>query len=125
MQLRRWREKALALSLALTAIWALSLTLCGVASAEDDLDDLMGGFDDDFDASEIGSQDEEIHPWLAALPFGDVLAERVDLSGSLSSGVVYNYRPHSVTHGDDMLSSPLFVIVPDSSKFAPISKVSS
>ena len=94
-----WIQKALAL--ALTLSWALLLTLSGGASADDELDDLMGGFDDDFDASEIGNQDDEIHPWLAALPFGDLLAERVDLSGSLATGIVYSYLDHSVTHGDE------------------------
>ncbi len=48
-----WIQKALAL--ALTLSWAFLLTLSGGASADDELDDLMGGFDDDFDASEIGS----------------------------------------------------------------------
>ena len=97
MRFRLWIRKARALLLA----WALLLSLSGVASADDETDDLMGGFDDDFDASQIGNQDDRVHPWLAAIPFGDVLAERVDLSGSLATGIVYNYRPRSVTHGDD------------------------
>ncbi|MBW1882990.1 MAG: hypothetical protein JRJ58_05645 [Deltaproteobacteria bacterium] len=97
MRFRVWIRRARALLLA----WALLLSLSGVASADDETDDLMGGFDDDFDASQIGNQDDRVHPWLAAIPFGDVLAERVDLSGSLATGIVYNYRPHSVTHGDD------------------------
>ena len=75
--------------------------LSGSASG-DDLDDIMGGFDDDFDVTEIEDVDDldEIHPWLAALPFGEVIAERVDLSGSLATGAVYNYLDHDVRHGD-------------------------
>jgi Protein of unknown function (DUF1302) len=88
----------------LQGLLALALMLSfegGAFADEEDLDDLMGGFDDEFDASEIGSEDNALHPWLAALPYGEVIAERVDLSGSISAGVVYNYLDHSVTHGDE------------------------
>lgn len=71
------------------------------ASADEDLDDLMGGFDDDFDASEIEMPDDEIPPWLAALPFGEVIHERVDLSGSIAAGATYNYLNKRVRHGDE------------------------
>lgn len=77
--------------------------MVGVASAaeDDDLEDMMGGFDDDFDASEIEDLDDETPGWLAALPFGEVLDERVDLSGSIGVGVEYSYLDHSVPHGDE------------------------
>lgn len=70
------------------------------ASEGEDLDDVMGGFDDDFDASEIHSEDDELPAWLAAMPFGEMLAERFDVSGSLATGAVFNYHDHSVQHGD-------------------------
>lgn len=90
--------------LSLTLLLGFAVALGPPAFADDeDVEDLMGGFDDDFDASEVGSQGEELHPWLEALPFGDVMAERVDLSGSIAAGVVYNYLDHSVTNPDEPL----------------------
>ena len=87
---------------------SLILLLCGVAlaipaqgSSEDDLDDLMGGFDDDFDATEVVGQSDEMPDWLASLPFGELIYERVDLNGSIAAGAVYNYLDHSVRHGDE------------------------
>ncbi len=73
----------------------------GIAQEEEDLDDLMGGFDDDFDAAEVLSDEEEIPAWLEALPFGDVVWERVDLSGSIAGGAVYNTEDHAVTNPDN------------------------
>ncbi len=91
-----------AYSVGLIRLFLLSLaTMSHIAIAEEDLDDLMGGFDDDFDYSEIAADDDELHPWLAALPFGKLLADNVDLSGSLATGAVYNYLDHSVAHGDE------------------------
>lgn len=60
----------------------------------------MGGFDDDFDVSDVEPEEAEIPGWLAALPFGEALYERVDLGGSLSLGSVYGILDHSVAHGD-------------------------
>ena len=69
--------------------------------AEDDIDDLMGGFDEEFDASELDALESETPAWLAALPFGKEIAERVDLSGSLSTGAVFSYLGNRVPHGDE------------------------
>ena len=66
----------------------------------DDFDDLMGGFDDDFDVSEIESTEAEMPAWLGEMPFGEALYERVELGGSLSVGAVYGILDHSVAHGD-------------------------
>lgn len=68
--------------------------------AEDDLDDLMGGFDDGFDESALEGLDDGPPEWLAALPGGELLYEHVDLSGSVASGLVYSYIDHSVPHFD-------------------------
>jgi hypothetical protein len=83
--------------IAILALFVLSGTASG-----DDLDDVMGGFDDEFDVTEIEDvgDPDDIHPWLEALPYGEVIAKRVDLSGSLAAGAVYNYLDHDVEHGD-------------------------
>lgn len=63
---------------------------------------MMGGFDDEFDASKLDDlSDEETPAWLAALPFGEEIAERVDLSGSISTGAVFSYLGNRVPHGDE------------------------
>jgi hypothetical protein len=92
---RRLRASSIA-----ALIFSAVLISVGPALAQDDVDDLMGGFDDDFDVSEIEGGGDEIHPWLAALPQGEWIAENVDLSGSLETGAVYNYLDHDVEHGD-------------------------
>jgi hypothetical protein len=69
---------------------------------EDEGDDLMGGFGDDLDAPDTTVADEEIRSWLARLPYGEVLAERVRLSGSISAGTEYSYLDHKVPHGDEV-----------------------
>ena len=58
-------------------------------AGEDEGDDLMGGFGDDFGESDGSGAEDEIHPWLAASPYGDGIAERVDLSGSLSASTAF------------------------------------
>ena len=68
-------------------------------AGDEDLDDLMGGFDDDFDVEELEDLEQEIPAWLAALPFGEVLYERVDLGGSIAAGAVWNYLSHTVADG--------------------------
>jgi hypothetical protein len=65
-----------------------------------DLDDLMGGFDEEFDVSELEELEEEVPGWIAALPYGDEIYERVDLSGSIAAGAVYNYLSHTVDDGN-------------------------
>lgn len=74
----------------------------GDGSREEAGDDLLGGFDDDFEAASIGPEADEAPGWLAALPFGEVLYERVDLGGSLSLGADYAYLDHKVPHGDEV-----------------------
>jgi hypothetical protein len=69
------------------------------SSADDDLDDMMGGFDDDFDITELDHLEKETPGWLAALPYGQVIADRVDLSGSISLGAVWNYLSHHAEDG--------------------------
>ncbi|MBY0399636.1 hypothetical protein K2X89_05030, partial [Myxococcota bacterium] len=73
--------------------------------AESDLDDLMGGFDDEFDTSALEAQtptDAGLAgpDWLSKLPFGDWMRRNVDLSGSIASGAVFNYIDHDAPHGD-------------------------
>lgn len=95
---------------AMAAMAALILSItAGQAFAQDlpdsDLDDLMGGFEDDFDdefdATEVGERDDAIPTWLARLPFGEWIAEQVDLSGSIGTGVEYSYLDHDAPHGDE------------------------
>ena len=78
----------------------LAAALVAVASspvhADEDLDDLMGGFDDDFDISIIEEDEDEAPEWLVSLPGGDWLWENVDIGGSLATGVVWNYLSHTV-----------------------------
>lgn len=92
------RRSAFGVALGFTI--ALGLAASGVARADDDLDDLMGGFDDEFDVSELDDLEDEPPAWLAALPFGDTLYERVDLSGSIAAGVVWNYLSHTAADGN-------------------------
>ncbi len=97
----------------------LSLLLAvGMASAADssdeELDDLIGGFDDDptfddFDNSdgseEVEGRDASDHigpAWYEGMPVVGWLAERSDLSGSISLGSVFSYLDHSVPHGDEL-----------------------
>lgn len=72
----------------------------GDESGDDDFDDLMGGFDDDFDVSDIEATEAEMPEWLGKMPLGEALYERVELGGSLSMGAVYGILDHSVAHGD-------------------------
>ncbi|MBK7947489.1 MAG: hypothetical protein IPK00_01780 [Deltaproteobacteria bacterium] len=70
-----------------------------------ELDDLMGGFEDDFDATALGSPapDGSTLPgpeWISKLPFGDWIRRNVDLSGSIASGAVVSYLDHDAAHGD-------------------------
>lgn len=92
----------------------LALALCvssqladAQTASEEDLDDLMGGFDDDSESAEVEQIEEKPDAddappaWLAKLPFGDFLSQHVVLSGSLGAGSVYSYLDHSVPHGDE------------------------
>ena len=89
-------------ALAIAATIALAIVTVGdEAKAQDDYGDLLGGFDDEFDAAELDPVEDPIPAWLAVLPFGEVIHERVDLSGSIAAGATYNYIAHSVPHGDD------------------------
>lgn len=79
---------------------ALALATPTSASAQDeDLDDLMGGFEDDLDESAL--EPEASGPeWLVRVPFGRWVYENVDLSGSLATGAVASYLDHHADHGD-------------------------
>ena len=67
------------------------------ALAEDDLDDLMGGFDDDFDVSIIEDDEDAGAPgWLVAIPGGEWAWENVDVSGSIASAAVWSYLSRTV-----------------------------
>lgn len=78
----------------------------GFEDEDEDLgDDLLGGFEDDLGDRAVDADETETASWMAALPFGDVLEERVDVSGSLSMGAEYSYLDHSVPHGDDPTDS--------------------
>ena len=83
-----------------------SSMIAGIALAQDetgvDLDDLMGGFEDDFEPLEAEQPVDETPSWLAGLPFGEWIHEQVDLSGSIAAGTVYSYRDHKVPHGDEL-----------------------
>ncbi len=67
----------------------------------DGYEDLLGGFDDDFDAAELEPLESPMPGWLEALPFGRMLYERVDLGGTLAAGASYSYLDHIVAHGDE------------------------
>jgi len=85
----------------LLAACLIASLIAAVAQADDEeLDDMMGGFDDDFDVAELDDLEQEIPAWLAALPFGEVLYERVDLGGSIAAGAVWNYLSHTVADGN-------------------------
>jgi hypothetical protein len=110
------------------ATWATTRTLIVLATAfaltlgmtvgsalaqsepDPDLDDLMGGFedelddgfDDDFETAEVDEAGDETPAWLARLPFGELIAQRVDLSGSISAGAEYSYLDHDTPHGDEI-----------------------
>ena len=96
-------RKIAVLAIVPSLISGMAVGLARAQSETDvDLDDLMGGFDDDFEVSEIEDFDDEVPTWLAGLPFGDLIAERVDLSGSISAGAEYSYLDHKVPHGDEI-----------------------
>ncbi len=95
----------------LTTLLSLGASLtAGVAFAQIetdiDLDDLMGGFEDDFEDDfeplEAEVPVDETPGWLAVLPFGEWIHKKVDLSGSIGAGAVYSYRDHKVPHGDEL-----------------------
>jgi hypothetical protein len=94
--------------LALNAILCVaSLLAATLAFAEgDDLEDLMGGFEDDFEASalefEPAPDDAQVAgpAWLERLPFGGWIRRHTDLSGSLASGAVFSMLDHDAPHGD-------------------------
>jgi len=77
----------------------LAAALVAVASspvhADEDLDDLMGGFDDDFDVSIIEDDGDDLPLWAAYLPGGKWLSQYVDIGGSLATGIVWNYLSHT------------------------------
>jgi hypothetical protein len=76
--------------------------LMGGFDDEDGGDDLLGGFGDDFGADAMAEDADAVPGWLARIPFGTEIAERVDLSGSLSAGAEYSYLDHKVPHGDEV-----------------------
>lgn len=88
------------------AVLLACVVVAPTARAQDgDLDDLLGGFEEDFDASALEVEaidgDAPAGPeWLERLPGGHWLRRHVDLSGSLASGVVVNYVDHESPHGD-------------------------
>jgi hypothetical protein len=78
----------------------LILSVPAVGHAQDgDLEDLMGGFDGGFDESVF--DDSEDHPpqWIESLPGGLWAWENVEISGSIATGVVWNYLSHTVSDG--------------------------
>jgi hypothetical protein len=97
----RFPSRKLAIALLATCLGLSSSMAHAQDEADDDLADLMGGFDDDLGSFEADDTDEKIPAWLAGLPFGEMLAERVDLSGSLAVGTEYSYLDHKVPHGDE------------------------
>lgn len=89
-----------AIRFALACMTASFAILHSVASvAQEDLDDLMGGFDDDFDVSSIEDSEPERPVWIDKLPYGEWISQNVDLSGSLAAGSTYSYLDHSVPNG--------------------------
>ena len=91
------------------ALGLLFLPLAWPAGAGDeDLEDWMGGFESDPHFEDSGESDDEYgananaSAWHDPIPFAAWLAERTDLSGSLSAGAVYSYLDHKVPHGDQI-----------------------
>lgn len=76
---------------------ALACASAVPALAEDeDLDDLMGGFDDDFDVESLEEDLDDSPPdWLVALPGGAWVHENVRLSGSVATAAVWSYLSHT------------------------------
>ncbi len=95
--MRRFSRRTAARALPLFGIFILQGA--AIALADDDVDDLMGGFDDEFDVSELDELEPQTPDWVGTVPFGDVLYERVDLSGSIAAGGVWNYLSHTVPDG--------------------------
>ena len=94
--MRRGARHCLPIALGI-AIVALGLPL--PAFAQDTDEDLLGGFEDDFDAEEIELDQDEVPAWLAALPFGELLYTHTDLSGFVEAGTVFSYLSHRVPNG--------------------------
>ena len=67
---------------------------------DDDLDDLMGGFDDDFDVSVIEEEESTAPGWLVATPAGEWMWNNVDVSGSIASAAVWSYLGRSVADSE-------------------------
>lgn len=77
----------------------VALVLPVAAFAEgDDLDDLMGGFDDDFNISEFDDPEEGPPSWATSLPGGLWAFKNIDISGSIATGAVWSYLSHTAAN---------------------------
>lgn len=74
------------------------LAATGAHAQDEDLGDLLGGFEDALVENEL--DDDDSPGWMARLPFGDWISQNVDLGGSIASGAVFNYIDHDAPHGD-------------------------
>ena len=73
--------------LVMSAAFLVAVGITSPSFAQDeDLDDLMGGFDDDFDSSEFEEEEDVAPEWFAELPGGSWAYENVDISGSIAAG---------------------------------------
>jgi hypothetical protein len=89
----------------LALLVALVLGASPAPAQDEDLDDLMGGFEEALDESEL--DDGAAGPaWLERLPFGGWVAKNVDFSGSISTGAVVSYLAHQAPHGDRPTTPP-------------------
>ncbi len=84
----------------------LALIVAGPAFAQededDDFDDLMGGFDDEFDMSSLDDElaEDQIPDWLEAIPGGTWTYENVRLSGSVATAGVWSYLSHTAADSE-------------------------
>jgi len=82
------------------ALFVIAAAAAPSFAQDEDLDDLMGGFDDDFDASEFEEEEDVAPEWMEALPGGSWAYESIDISGSIASGAVWNYLSHTVADSE-------------------------
>ena len=85
--------------LSLTAATLVVAASCP-AWADEDLDDLMGGFDDDFDVSIIEDDADEFPLWARVMPGGKWLSQHVDIGGFIASAAVWSYHGRSVADSE-------------------------
>ena len=112
------RSTILVFFLGLTLAWP-----CALHAQDEDFDDMMGGFDDEFDVSELDDMEETAPEWLATLPGGNWLFENVEVSGSLAVGAVWNYLSHTASDSIPQASTPPAPVTLGQTDFGGLSRL--